>query len=86
MTGWYYHSEAELASILNTSVDSLTSRGFRYFQGTEELLEMHLSWEDYIIQIIHFLQIVIIQYIVISVALIFNSVYDCGLFDTLFFY
>ncbi len=46
-TEWYYHSEDELLTILHTAADSLTSRGFHYFKGTEELLEMHLPWQEY---------------------------------------
>lgn len=48
MTEWYYHSEAELVDILQIATDNLTFRGFHYFQGTEELLKMHLSREDFI--------------------------------------
>ena len=44
MTEWYYHSEAELVDILKIATDNLTFRGFHYFQGTEEQLEMHLSF------------------------------------------
>lgn len=45
---WYYHSEEELVSVLQTAADSLSTRGFHYFKGIEELLELHLEWSEYV--------------------------------------
>ena len=45
---WYYHSEEELVSVLQTAVDSLSIRGFHYFKSIEELLELHLEWSEYV--------------------------------------